>query len=50
MDADQVAQEIGFADKATWGFNILENLAGNQPESFEKVSGDSPLEAGFRAI
>jgi len=50
MDAGQVAQEIGFADKAMWVFKILENLAVNQPESFDKVSGDSPLEAGFRAI
>ena len=50
MTAYQVAQEIGFANKADWVFKILENLAVNQPESFEKVSGDSPLEAGFRAI
>lgn len=50
MDADQVAQEIGFVDKGTWVFKILENLAVNQPESFEKVSGDSSLEASFRAI
>ena len=50
MDAGQVAQEIGFADKGTWVFKILENLAVNQPESFEKVSGDSSLEASFRAI
>ena len=50
MSAGRVAEEIGFADKVGWIFKILENLSVNQPESFEKISGESPLEAGFRGI
>ena len=50
MSAGRVAEEIGFADKIGWIFKILENLSVNQPESFEKISGESPLEAGFRGI
>ena len=50
MTVRQVAQEIGKSDKEDWVFKILENLAVNQPESFERVSGESPLSEGFRAL
>jgi len=50
MTAEQVAQATGFPDKAGWVFKILENLSVNQPESFERVPGETPLEAGFRAL
>jgi len=50
MNAGQVAREIGKSDKEDWVFKILENLAVNQPESFERVSGESPLSEGFRAL
>jgi glucose-6-phosphate isomerase len=50
MTARRVAREIGKADKEGWVFKILENLVVNQPESFERVSGETPLETGFRAI
>ena len=48
--AGQVARETGFSDKTEWVFKILENLAVNEPESFERDSGDPPLDIGFRAI
>ena len=50
MRAGQVAREIGRSDKEGWVFKILENLAVNQPESFERVSGENPLDVGFRAL
>jgi glucose-6-phosphate isomerase len=50
MNAGQVAQEIGLSNKEDWVFKILENLAVNQPESFERVSGENPLSEGFRAL
>ncbi|MBT3636675.1 MAG: hypothetical protein HN531_07030, partial [Opitutae bacterium] len=50
MTAGQVARETGFSDKAGWVFKILENLTVNQPESFERVPGENPLETGFRAL
>ena len=50
MTVRQVAQEIGKSDKEDWVFKILENLTVNQPESFERVSGESPLSEGFRAL
>ena len=50
MNAGHVAREIGKSDKEDWVFKILENLAVNQPESFERVSGETPLETGFRAL
>ena len=50
MTAEQVAQAAGFPDKAGWVFKILENLSVNQPESFERVPGETPLETEFRAL
>jgi glucose-6-phosphate isomerase len=50
MNAGHVARELGLSDKKDWVFKILENLAVNHPESFERVSGEPPLETGFRAI
>ena len=50
MTAEQVAQAAGFPDKAGWVFKILENLSVNQPESFERTPGETPLETGFRAL
>jgi len=50
MTAEQVAQATGFSDKAGWVFKILENLSVNQPESFERVPGETPLETEFRAL
>jgi len=50
MNAGQIALEIGKSDKEDWVFKILENLAVNQPESFERVSGESPLDDQFLAL
>jgi len=50
MTARQVAQETGFTNKEDWVFKILENLAVNQPESFERVSSESPLNESFLAL
>ena len=50
LTAEQVAQETGFSDKTGWVFKILENLAVNEPNSFERASEGLPFDAGFRAI
>jgi len=50
MNAGQVAQEIGLSNKEDWVFKILENLAGNQPESFERVSGENSFDDCFRSF
>jgi len=50
LTTEQVAQATGFSDRAGWVFKILENLAVNQPESFERVPGGTPLGTGFRAL
>jgi glucose-6-phosphate isomerase len=50
MTAGQVVREIGLADKAGWVFKILENLAVNQPEIFERQSEGNPLDDKFRAL
>ncbi len=50
MNAGQVAQEIGLSNKEDWVFKILENLAVNQPESFERVSGENSFDDCFRSL
>ncbi len=50
LTAEQVARETGFSDKTGWVFKILENLAVNEPNSFERASEGLPFDAGFRAI
>ena len=50
MNARQVAQEIGLSNKEDWVFKILENLAVNQPESFERVSGENSFDDCFRSL
>ena len=50
MTARQIAQKIGFADKAEWVFKILESLAVNQPESLDRVSAENSFEDGFRSL
>ena len=47
--ASQVAEAIGQAEKATWIFKILENLAVNQENTFERISTAIPLEDQFLA-
>ena len=49
MTARQASQEIGFSDKVGWVFKILENLAVNKPESFERISEENPLDDQFIA-
>ena len=48
--ADQVAEAIGQPAKTTWVFKILENLAVNQANTFERISTDIPLEDQFLAL
>ncbi|MGY8712588.1 MAG: glucose-6-phosphate isomerase, partial [Verrucomicrobiia bacterium] len=45
--AEQIAEQIGKPDKINWVFKILENLAVNQPNLFERRKGDNPLEDLF---
>ena len=47
--ASQVAEAIGQAEKNTWVFKILENLAVNHSGSYERISTDNPLEDPFLA-
>ena len=47
--ASQVAEAIGQAEKNTWVFKILENLAVNHSSSYERISTDCPLEDQFLA-
>jgi len=49
LTASQVAEEIGFANKAGWVFKILENMTINQPDTFDRVSNENPLEDQFLA-
>ena len=49
LTASQVAEEIGFANKAGWVFKILENLTVNQPDTFDRVSNENPLDDQFLA-
>ena len=50
MTARHVARETGNSDKEGWVFKILENLVVNQPESFERVSGENPMNESFLAL
>ena len=45
--ASQVAEAIGQPEKSTWVFKILENLAVNQADSYERLSTENPLEDQF---
>ena len=47
--ASQIAEAIGQSEKTTWIFKILENLAVNQANTFERISTDTPLEDQFLA-
>ena len=49
LTASQVAEEIGFANKAGWVFKILENMTINQPNTFDRVSNENPLDDQFVA-
>ena len=46
----QVAFETGFSDKEDWVFKILENLAVNEPQTFDREIGQLSLETRFRAL
>jgi glucose-6-phosphate isomerase len=50
MTTEQVAKETGLSNKEDWVFKILENLAVNQPESFDRQSEGNPLNDKFRAL
>ena len=45
--ASQVAEAIGHTEKTTWVFKILENLAVNQANTFERTLTDISLEDQF---
>ena len=47
--AGQVAVAIGQPAKTTWIFKILENLAVNQSNTFERIASEHPLEDQFLA-
>ena len=47
--ASQLAKAIEQTEKTGWVFKILENLAVNQPNQFERRSGENPLEDLFLA-
>ncbi len=47
--ASQIAAEIGQSEKTDWVFKILENLAVNQPNLYERKNGENPLEDFFLA-
>ena len=47
--AYQVAEAIGQPDKRTWIFKILESLAVNQSNTFERIASKHPLEDQFLA-
>jgi glucose-6-phosphate isomerase len=47
--ASQLANAIEQTEKTGWVFKILENLAVNQPNQFERRSGENPLEDLFLA-
>ena len=44
----QVAFETGFSDKEDWVFKILENLAVNEPQTFDREIGQLSLETRFQ--
>ena len=45
--ATQIAEKIGQQEKIGWVYKILENLVVNQPNIFERKSGESTLEDLF---
>lgn len=47
--ASQLAHAIEQTEKTGWVFKILENLAVNQPNQFERRSGENPFEDLFLA-
>ena len=47
--ASQIAKVIGQPEKSTWVFKILESLAVNQADSYERISTENPLEDQFLA-
>jgi glucose-6-phosphate isomerase len=47
--ATQIADEIGQQEKIGWVYKILESLVINQPNIFERKSGESTLEDLFLA-
>lgn len=47
--ASQLSHAIEQTEKTGWVFKILENLAVNQPNQFERKSGGNPLEDLFLA-
>jgi glucose-6-phosphate isomerase len=47
--ASQLAKAIEQTEKTGWVFKILENLAVNQPNQFERRSGENQLEDLFMA-
>ena len=49
QSASQIAEGIGDPDKETWVYKILESLAVNQSDSFQRITTDSPIEDQFLA-
>ena len=49
QSASQIAEGIGHPDKETWVYKILESLAVNQSDSFQRITTDSPIEDQFLA-
>jgi glucose-6-phosphate isomerase len=47
--AAQIAEAIEQPEKSTWVFKILENLAVNQADSYQRISTEHPLEDQFLA-
>ena len=49
QSAFQIAEGIGHPDKETWVYKILESLAVNQSDSFQRNTTDCPIEDQFLA-
>ncbi len=47
MTPRAIAQKIGQPEKATWVFKILQSLAVNEPDQFERLTHNDPLEDQF---